>query len=184
MLLLGRGDGKLEAWDLGEGKGRPALLAALAPAAITSLAFAGGGSSSGNSKASGGVVAAGDAAGMLHLLELPRALRRRGHGELRAVEALLAGERARQERAGGLAAARGATQRAAEAAQQRGDVSAAAAAAAQAAAAAASATARSGAAEQHDWRSEAERAAEARYAELEATWRLKLDLEAATVGAC
>lgn len=84
MIILGRQDGRLEAWDLLDRTHQPCMVAPVAPGALTTLAVSplAGGSSSRAAAAAPQVLAVGDAAGMLRLLELPRALRRpcRGQG--------------------------------------------------------------------------------------------------------
>lgn len=165
MIILGRQDGRLEAWDLLDRTHQPCMVAPVAPGALTTLAVSplAGGSSSRAAAAAPQVLAVGDAAGMLRLLELPRALRRRGHAEAKAVASLLAREQA--------CAAAAAARLELLAAQQR-----AAHAAAQAAARKAQQEAAAGAkdADQQGTAEAAAEAAEQRYLALEAEWRARL----------
>lgn len=177
VAILGRQDGRLEAWDLLDRTHQPCMVAPVAPCALTTLAVSplpAGGGSSRAAAAALQVLAVGDAAGTLRLLELPRALRRRGHAEGRAVASLLARE---QERRAVMSAR---LERLA--AQQR-----AAQAAAQAAARKAQQEAAGGAQEvaEEDRAKAAAAAAEQRYLALEADWRARLlgsDAAAVTAG--
>lgn len=139
------------------------VVAPVAPCALTALALtpppAAGAGSRG---AAAQLVGVGDAAGTLRLLELPRALRRRGHAEVKAIGALLSRE---QERVA--EASRRTEQRAVE---QR-----AAAAAAQAAARRKQQEASAAAKEVHvDKEKQGSDAAEQRYQELEERWRERM----------
>jgi hypothetical protein len=177
VVLLGRQDGRLEAWDLLDRTHQAALVAPVAPCALLALAVTpavpslGGSSSSSASKAASAapqLLVVGDAAGTLRLLELPRALRRRGHAEVRAMAALLQRE---EERLG--AVARRAEQRLAEqreaAERQRAAATAAALGAARRQQREGAAAAPAG--EEDDQGQDGSAAAEARYLALEQQWR-------------
>eukprot|EP00887_Chlorella_sp_A99_P005614 scaffold1.g5614.t1 len=176
VVLLGRGDGKLEAWNLLDRSHQPELVAAAAPAALTALACAdaGGGAGRGGRQ----VLAVGDASGAVRLVEVPRALRRRGHAEVRQAAALLERERVREERAAELVAERTRAAREAEDARRSAEVAAAAATQAASAPAAAAAAAQE-AAGTDDPAATEEQLAEERYHALEAEWRQRLGLAAA-----
>ncbi|GAB4817587.1 hypothetical protein N2152v2_004633 [Parachlorella kessleri] len=90
VVLLGRLDGKVEIWDLLDRVHMPVVVAAITPAAILSLAFSPGpsGTAAGRSSVHQ-VLAVADAAGVLHVVDLPRTLRRRGHGEVKGMAALV-----------------------------------------------------------------------------------------------
>lgn len=160
-MLLGRLDGRLEAWDLLDRTHQAVLVAQVSPCALTALATPAAAPTGGRTAAH--VLAAGDAAGTLRLLELPRALRQCGHDESSAVAALLEHEQARMAAAAQRAAAMAADQKAAAAA-------AAAAARRQQQAAAAAAVAGPKEAEGEDPAAQAWAAAEQRYLRLEAEW--------------
>lgn len=165
MVILGRQDGRLEAWDLLDRTHQPCMVAPVAPCALTTLAVSSipAGGSSRAPAAAPQVLAVGDATGTLRLLELPRALRRRGHAEAKAVAALLAREQARAAAVSAHVERLAAQQRAAQAAAQ-----AAARKVQQDAVAGVQDAAREDAAEV------AAAAAEQRYLALDAEWRARL----------
>lgn len=170
VVIIGRADGRLEAWDLLDRSHQAAMVAPVAPCALASLAPSPAASAS-SGRAAPQVLAVGDAAGTLRLLELPRALRRRGHAEVKAMGALLAREQERLAEVLRRAEARAAEARAV-ADRQRAEAAAAAQGAArrqQQEAAAARAGQQVGGEEE-----EGVDAAERRYLALEAEWREKL----------
>lgn len=95
-----------------------AVVAPIAPCALTALAVAPApaGGASGRASSAAQLLAVGDAAGTLRLLELPRALRRRGHAEIKAATSLLAREAELRAQAARRAEQRATEQRAAAAA--------------------------------------------------------------------
>ncbi|PRW58624.1 flagellar inner dynein arm I1 intermediate chain IC140 [Chlorella sorokiniana] len=168
VVILGRQDGRLEAWDLLDRTHQPCMVAPVAPCALTTLAVSPLPSSGVSSRAAASapqVLAVGDVAGTLRLLELPRALRRRGHAETKAVASLLAREQARVALVSAHLERLAVQQRAAQAAAQ-----AAARKAQQEAAAGSQDAAQDDAAEA----AAAAAAAEQRYAALEVEWRARL----------
>ncbi|KAK9850456.1 hypothetical protein WJX84_004573 [Apatococcus fuscideae] len=91
VLFAGREDGVLEVWDLLERSHEPVLTAQPSVAGIASLAFS---PVSPAQAETGGrpvqqLLAIGDAVGVLHLMELPRNLRRRHAQEGKALNALV-----------------------------------------------------------------------------------------------
>ena len=166
VVLLGRADGRLEAWDLTDRSHQAAMVAPVAPCALTALAVS---PASSGGRAARQLVAAGDAGGTLRLLELPRALRRRGHAEFKAMAALLAQEQSRLAEVGRRAAKRAAEARAAA---ERARAEAAAAERAARPKAAEAGRAAAGEADQDEGDPVA--AAEARYLAFEAEWRERL----------
>ena len=104
VLVVGRSDGVLEAWDLLDSTSQPALTLPLVSCAVASIEFRGGSSStpptaagthlapgtrggtgSNNSSSSSGgggkqLLAVGDAKGTLHILEVPSSLSKSGGG--------------------------------------------------------------------------------------------------------
>merc|ERR1711871_1584535 len=63
----------IEIWDLTDQSHKPSMSAPVASAAVTSMEFAKVGARS--------MLAAGDAGGNLHILDMPRSMRRRGANE-------------------------------------------------------------------------------------------------------
>lgn len=175
-MVLGRADGRLEAWDLLDRSHQPTMVAMVAPCALTTLAAspAAAGGAPGSSRSAAGhhqLLAVGDAAGTLRLMELPRALRRRGHAEVRTMASLLAQEQERQGEVARRAEARAAQARAA-AERARAEEAAAAMGAARHAQQAVAAAAAHTAAQCIEGEEESpQAAAERRYLALEAEWR-------------
>ena len=120
-----------------------------------------------------------DAAGALHVVELPRALRRRGPGELRALEALVEREAGRRAFVAEREAARERQRKEMEP-RRRPSVQLAGSAPA-AAAAAAGPGGKAGQAGEGDAALTPEQRAEAAYLQLEDEWRAKLGLPAREV---
>ena len=110
---MGRADGRLEVWDLVDRTHQPAVVAPVAPCALTSLSVSPQPASSSSRAPQAQLVAVGDIGGTLRLVELPRALRRRGRTETRAMAALLRREEGRLAAVARRAEARLAEQRAA-----------------------------------------------------------------------
>ncbi|KAI8468458.1 MAG: inner dynein arm I1 intermediate chain [Monoraphidium minutum] len=223
LLLLGDAAGGLHAWDLLDRTHEPALHSNAASAAVASLAFSGapppaapalaalapggGGAhgAGGAAAAAGQVLALGDAAGVLHLMALPRTLRRPLPGEARLMgafvrregarvaevaarqparaAALKEYEEARKERAAAAAAAadRGAGPAAAAAAaggRDAGGGRAAAAAARRRSSAGSLGAARGGGVAAGAWDAAALEKAEAEYLRLEAEFKSAIGLAA------
>ncbi len=70
VIITGREDGMIEVWDLLDRSHEASMVSTVSPSSITSLKFYEGSSSSYQ------LLAAGDSMGKLHILELPRNLRR------------------------------------------------------------------------------------------------------------
>eukprot|EP00891_Asterochloris_glomerata_P001605 jgi/Astpho2/1605/e_gw1.00028.2.1_t len=101
VLYLGRADGVLEVWDLLDRSHEPSMTANPTSSAITSLSF----SPAGAPAAPGGravqqLLAVGDSTGVLHVMDLPRTLRRRVINEVKTVTTFMQRE---QQRLGYLA---------------------------------------------------------------------------------
>ncbi|KAL4431174.1 hypothetical protein ABPG75_006430 [Micractinium tetrahymenae] len=179
VVVMGRADGRLEAWDLLDRSHQPAMVAPVAPCALTALAAspaAASGAPGGSRSAAGHhqLLAVGDAAGTLRLLELPRALRRRGHAEVRAMAALLAREQERLGEVARRAEARAAQARAA-AEKARAEAAAAATGAVRRVQQEATAAGARAGAQGTDGEEESpEAAAERHYLALETEWRQQL----------
>lgn len=179
VVVIGRADGRIEAWDLLDRCHQPAMVALVAPCALTTLAASPPAASNapGSGRSAAGhdqLLAVGDSAGTLRLLELPGVLRRRCHAEARAMVALLTRE---QERLG--EAARRAEERAAQARaaaeRERAEAAAAAMGAARRVQQEAAASAARGGSEGAQGEEESpEAAAEWRYLAVERDWRQRL----------
>ena len=78
VIVLSRADGVVDIWDLTDQSHKPSMSAPIAQKQITSMEFADAGPSN-----PGGIqlLAAGDASGNLHILEMPRPLRRSSPNE-------------------------------------------------------------------------------------------------------
>ena len=68
-VIIPRADGAIEIWDLTDQSHKPSMAAPVASTAVTSMEFAKLGSRS---------MLAQDAGGNLHILEMPRTMRRKG----------------------------------------------------------------------------------------------------------
>ena len=99
VLFVARADGLLEAWDLLDRSHEPSMVATVASSAVTSLEF--------SSQATPQLLAAGDESGVLHIVEMPRSLRRPVAGEQATMAAFLSREEARVEYRAELLSARG-----------------------------------------------------------------------------
>ena len=73
VIVLSRSDGVVDVWDLTDQSHKPSMSAPIAQKQITSMEFADSGPSNPSSIQ---LLAAGDARGNLHILEMPRPLRR------------------------------------------------------------------------------------------------------------
>lgn len=96
VLYLARQDGVLEVWDMMERSHEPAMTTTVSSTALRCMAFQmhpGGQSTS----ASTHFLAVGDDAGVLHVMELPRNLRRAPQTEKKAMEAFWGREVARTQ---------------------------------------------------------------------------------------
>ncbi len=178
VVVLGRADGRLEAWNLLDRCHQPAIAALVAPCAITTLAAsppaAGGAGSSRGASGHHQLLAVGDAAGTLRMLELPRMLRRRCHAEAQSMAALLAREQERLGESGRRAEARAAQARAAAERERAEAAAAALGVVRRAQQAAASSAAHAGGQGDEGEEDSPEAAAERRYLAVEAEWRQRL----------
>eukprot|EP00884_Botryococcus_braunii_P002030 jgi/Botrbrau1/11828/Bobra.0224s0024.1 len=90
VLYLGREDGALEVWDLQDRNQEPSIVAQPCARPVSSLAFSPSAPPGPPSRHTlQQLLAVGDAGGVLHILDLPRSLRKRGPTELKTVAAFL-----------------------------------------------------------------------------------------------
>lgn len=89
VSFMGRADGSIDVWDLLDRSHEPSLVHNVGPAAISAIEFWG------DAAGSLQLLAVGDQHGTLHVLEVPRALRRASPHEAQVVQTLLDRELAR-----------------------------------------------------------------------------------------
>ncbi|KAK9820498.1 hypothetical protein WJX72_010908 [[Myrmecia] bisecta] len=96
VVFVGRADGVLEVWDLLDRSHEASMTAAPTSTAITSLAFSPAGApATAGTRAVQQLLAIGDSLGVLHIMDLPRNLRRRVPNEIKTVSNFLKRELAR-----------------------------------------------------------------------------------------
>ncbi len=84
VIVLSRADGVIDLWDLTDQSHKPSMSAPVASTQLTSMEFAQKGAASASAIQ---LLAAGDAGGNLHILEMPRAMRRPSANEKSAMRA-------------------------------------------------------------------------------------------------